>query len=212
MVYTKNGKVVILALCLILFATIFLVSEAFAKPKNGTLRISGDNSWVGYVNGEKVAEGANWQQPSVSKFDLKDGFALIAIYVHDAEPGAAGRGGFLADIILDDKTYIGTGDKGWKCDSGKPAAERKDGWEKTKFDDTKWKEPQLYEKFGGGIWGFGAAAMRVILKDPDCTANWIWCGPNDVSDEVYFRYTIGTLAVESKNKLSSTWAKIKSTH
>ena len=53
-----------------------------------TLRINGDNSWVGFVNGEEVAEGGNWQQASVTEFDMPDGYAVIAIYVHDAEPGA----------------------------------------------------------------------------------------------------------------------------
>ena len=77
--------------------------------------MSGDNSWVVYVNGEKVAENGNWQAPTASEFTLKDGFAVIAVYVHDAEPGGAGSGGFLADIILDDKPeYIGTGEEGWR--------------------------------------------------------------------------------------------------
>ena len=182
-----------------------------AEPKKGTLRVSGDNTWTAFINGEEVAQSGNWQAPTVSDFTLKNGSAVIAVYVHDAEPGAAGRGGFLADIILDDKPdYIGTGEDGWRCDTDDPIASRKDGWEEVDFDDSKWEdELEIYEKFGEGIWGFGAAQMAQILKDPDCEANWVWCGPNDVEDDIYFRYTIGTLPVEPQDKLATTWARIK---
>ena len=109
-----------------------LIQTADAVPKNGTLRISGDNTWVAFINGEEVAASGNWQVPTVSEFKLDKGFAQIAVYVHDAEPGAAGRGGFLADIILDAKPdYIGTGEDGWRCDTGKLLADRKDGWERS---------------------------------------------------------------------------------
>lgn len=199
----------------ILFLSVLLASiqTADAVPKKGTIRVSGDNTWIVFVNGEEVAQGNNWQAPTVSEFELKKGFAVIAVYVHDAEPGAAGRGGFLGDIILDDKPdYIGTGEDGWKCNSGKPIDQRKDGWEKIDFDDQKWDELELYEKFGLGIWGFGAAAMKAILNNPDSTANWVWCGPNDEEDEVYFRYTIGTLAVQPQEKLTTSWGKIKANY
>ncbi|MCG9126486.1 hypothetical protein JT359_02690 [Candidatus Poribacteria bacterium] len=194
-----------------LLCSLFLIHTAYSVPKNGTVRVSGDNTWVVFVNGEKVAESNNWQQVTVSDFTLDDGFAVVAVYVHDNEPGAAGKGGFLADIILDDKPkYIGTGEEGWRCDTGKLLAQRNDGWEKVDFDDSKWEdELEIYEKFGAGIWGFGAAAMREFLKDPDCEANWVWCGPNDVEDDIYFRYTIGTLPVEPNGKIATTWGNLK---
>ena len=186
----------------IFLSGVLLVQTTNAVPKKGTLRVSGDNTWTAFIDGKEVAQSGNWQAPTVSEFTLKNGFAQIAVYVHDAEPGAAGRGGFLADIILDDKPdYIGTGEDGWRCDTGKPIADRNDGWEKVDFDDSKWEdELEIYEKFGEGIWGFGAPQMRQILKDPDCEANWVWCGPNDAEDDIYFRYTIGTLPVEPGGK------------
>lgn len=198
----------------VFLCSLFFIHTANSVPKNGTLRVSGDNTWVAFVNGEKVAESNNWQQVTVSDFTLDDGFAVIAVYVHDAEPGAAGKGGFLADIILDDKPkYIGTGEEGWRCDTGKLLAQRNDGWEKINFDDSDWEdELEIYEKFGAGIWGFGAAAMRQFLKDPDCEANWVWCGPNDVEDDIYFRYTIGTLPVEPRGKITTTWGNLKASH
>ena len=203
-----------LMLCLVLtlfLSSTLLIQMTNAEPKKGTLRVSGDNTWTAFINGEEVAQSGNWQAPTVSDFTLKNGSAIIAVYVHDAEPGAAGRGGFLADIILDDKPdYIGTGEDGWRCDTDDPIASRKDGWEKVDFDDSKWEdELEIYEKFGEGIWGFGAPQMAQILKDPDCEANWVWCGPNDVEDDIYFRYTIGTLPVEPQDKLATTWARIK---
>ncbi len=206
----KNQLMFSLTLALFL-SGMLLIQAADAVPKKGTLRVSGDNTWVAFINGEEVAASGNWQVPTVSEFELDNGFAQIAVYVHDAEPGAAGRGGFLADIILDDKPdYIGTGEDGWRCDTGDPIDDRKDDWMEVDFDDSKWEdELEIYEKFGAGIWGFGAAIMQQVLKDPDCEANWVWCGPNDVEDDIYFRYTIGTLSVEPEDKLATTWARIK---
>ncbi|MCY4402987.1 MAG: hypothetical protein OXD54_10455 [Candidatus Poribacteria bacterium] len=196
---------------LLLFFCVILTQTTNAVPRNGTVRVSGDNTWVVYVNGEKVAEHIHWDQPTVSEFELDKGFAVIAVYVHDAEPGAAGRGGFLADIVLDDKPdYIGTGEDGWRCQAGKPIAERNDGWEKVDYDDSDWEtDLEIMDKFGAGIWAGGAGNMRNILKDPDCTANWVWCGPNDVEDEIYFRYTIGELPVEPRGKITTTWGALK---
>ena len=73
----------------ILFLSVLLASiqTADAVPKKGTIRVSGDNTWIVFVNGEEVAQGNNWQAPTVSEFELKKGFAVIAVYVHDAEPG-----------------------------------------------------------------------------------------------------------------------------
>ena len=206
----KTRSMLYLVLAIFL-SGVLLIQTTNAAPKKGTLRVSGDNTWTAFIDGEEVAQSGNWQAPTVSEFTLKNGFAQIAVYVHDAEPGAAGRGGFLADIILDAKPdYIGTGEDGWRCDTGKPIADRNDGWEKIDFDDSKWEdELEIYEKFGEGIWGFGAPQMRQILKDPDCEANWVWCGPNDAEDDIYFRYTIGTLPVEPQGKLATTWARIK---
>ncbi len=200
-----------LTLLLLMLGSLILLQIADAAPRKGTVRVSGDNSWVVFVNGEEVARNGNWQAPTVSEFTLDSGYALIAVYVHDAEPGAQGRGGFLADIILDDKpNYIGTGEDGWRCQAGSPIADRKDGWEKINFDDSDWEdELQIYEKFGGGIWGGGAGTMRQVLNDPDCEANWVWCGPNDGEDDIYFRYTIGQLPVEPKGKVTTSWAHIK---
>ncbi len=190
---------------------IILIQTVNAVPKKGTLRVSGDNTWVIFINGERVNAHIHWNQPTVDEFELDKGFAVIAIYVHDAEPGAAGRGGFLADIILDDDPeYIGTGEDGWRCEAGKPIAQRNDGWEKVDFDDSKWEdELEIMDKFGAGIWAGGAAAMRNILKDPECTANWVWCGPNDGEDDIYFRYTIGQLPVEPQGKITTTWGALK---
>ncbi len=206
----KNRLMLCLAVTLFL-SSILLTQMTDAVPKKGTLRVSGDNTWTAFIDGKEVAQSGNWQVPTVSEFTLKNGFAQIAVYVHDAEPGNAGRGGFLADIILDAKPdYIGTGEDGWRCDTGKPIADRKDGWEEIDFDDSDWEdELEIYEKFGAGIWGFGADTMRQVLNKPDCEANWVWCGPNDVEDDIYFRYTIGTLPVEPQDKLTTTWARIK---
>lgn len=189
-----------------------ILSFCFTASAANKLRVSGDNAWAAFVNGEKVGEGNDWQAVGVYNFSLKNGGAVIAIYVHDAEPGASGRGGALADIVLDDGRYFGT-DKTWKANAGKPIAERKDGWEKMDFDDSKWEAATQMDQFGGGIWGFGAATMKANgLKDPDCKAYWVWAGPNDVADDIYLRFKIpGTqlTPVNSAGKLAISWGSIK---
>ncbi len=177
-----------------------------------TVRVSGDNTWKVFHDGELIAENGDWQAPTVTDFDLDNaGRALIAIYVHDAEPGAAGVGGMLADIQLDDGTYIPTTEEtvGWVCDAGDPIDDRNDDWETVNFDDSEWIPLTFYDLFGGGVWGFGAAAMTAAFGDPEVVANWCWCMANNETDEVYFRYRIGSLAVEAKGKTATTWATLK---
>lgn len=193
----------------ITFIAIFIMSSTFATALTGKLRISGDNSWVGFVNGEQVAEGADWQAPTVSEFEM-DGYAVIAVYVHDAEPGAAGVGGALADVALDDGRYFGS-DETWKADAGSPIEDRNDGWETVNFDDSGWENAHQLDPFGEGVWGFGADTMRGILNNPDCTAYWVWAGPNDGADDVYLRLTIGQVtAVTPQSKLATIWGTLKS--
>ncbi len=192
-------------------ATLLIFAMATASLWAATLRINGDNSWVGFVNGEQVAEGNNWQEASVTEFEMPDGYAVIAVYVHDAEPGDTGRGGALFDVILDDGTYIPSDDT-WKADAGAPLADRNDGWEQPDFDDSGWDNATQLDPFGEGIWGFGADTMRETLKDPDSTAFWVWAGPNDVEDDVYFRKTVGELSttpVEPTGKVTTTWGALK---
>ena len=187
-----------------------ILSASIAVAQKGTLRISGDNSWVGFVNGEKVAEGADWQAVSVSEFTLENGSAVIAVYVHDAEPGASGSGGALVDVVLDDGRYFGS-DETWKADAGPPIADRNDGWERIDFDDSGWEQANQMDQFGSGIWGFGADTMRGVLNNPDCTAYWVWAGPSDGADDIYLRFTIGKpTAVNSMGKLAVTWGSLKS--
>ena len=195
----------------ILIVLLLAVQVFAAEPKSGILRVSGDNTWVAYVHGKEVGRGADWQAVGAYPFDLIKGSAVIAVYVHDLEPGASGVGGFLGDIVLDNGDYIGTGIEGhdWKASSD-PKYMKDDSWIKPDFDDSKWEEPHVYDKFGAGVWGFGAGAMRNVLKNPDCTAFWVWAGPNDASDDVFFRYTIGkAFAVDSNGKISTTWGFLK---
>ncbi len=201
------------------FLVVLTSSSLFAaEPTKGLLRMSGDNTWEAYIDGEKVGQGADWQAIGKYEFKIKGGSFTVAVYVHDAEPGASGRGGFLADIILDNKVYIATGDKDksgiqtWKCSDDKEYLKKRD-WIQPNFDDSKWMEPTLYEQFGGGIWGFGAGAMKANgMQDPECKAFWCWAGPNDIADDVFFRYTFGSkLAVDSGGKSATAWGNIKST-
>jgi hypothetical protein len=177
-----------------------------------TVRVSGDNVWKVFHDGEEIAAGGNWQAPTVTEFDLDGaGRALIAIYVHDAEPGAAGVGGMLADIILDDGTYIPTSEEvpGWVCDHGDPIEDRDDDWETVAFDDSEWLPLTFYDLFGAGVWGGGAAAMAAVFGDPEVEAYWSWCLGNGETDEVYFHYRIGSLAVDANGKTATKWAALK---
>ena len=195
-------------LFLFTFIVICLTASSLWAAK---LRINGDNAWVGFINGEQVAEGDNWQVATVTEFEMPDGYAIIGVYVHDAEPGATGRGGALFDVILDDGKYIPS-DETWKSDAGPPLAERNDGWETLDFDDSGWENATQLDQFGSGIWGFGAATMRETLNNPDSTAYWVWAGPNDVEDDVYFRKIVGELPptpVQPQGKVTTTWGSLK---
>ncbi len=190
------------------FIVICLTASSLWAAK---LRINGDNSWVGFINGEQVAEGNNWQVATVTEFEMPDGYAIIGVYVHDAEPGATGRGGALFDVILDDGKYIPS-DETWKADAGPPLAERNDGWETLDFDDSGWENATQLDQFGSGIWAGGAGTMRQTLNNPDSTAYWVWAGPNDGEDDVYFRKIVGELPptpVQPQGKVTTTWGSLK---
>ncbi len=190
------------------FIAICLTASSLWAAK---LRINGDNTWAGFINGEKVAEGDIWQVATVTEFEMPDGYAIIGVYVHDTEPGATGRGGALFDVILDDGKYIPS-DETWKADAGPPLAERNDGWETLDFDDSGWENATQLDQFGSGIWAGGAGTMRQTLNNPDSTAYWVWAGPNDVEDDVYFRKIVGELPptpVQPQGKVTTTWGSLK---
>jgi hypothetical protein len=176
----------------------------------GVVRVNGDNSWSVFINGELMDESADWQVATVTDID-ESALVTVAIHVHDAEPGASGVGGFLADIVLDDGTYIDTQDPRWSCDSGIVLADRTDGWQDPGFDDSGWSELNVMDQFGGGVWGFGAATMGAVLNNPDSTSYWAWCGPNDVEDEIFFRIVLGDegTAVDPAGKVATQWASMK---
>jgi len=194
-----------------IFAVVILFSlgMCLSAVAANRLRVSGDNTWVAFVNGEQVGEGADWQVVGEYEFSLVNGGAVIAVYVHDAEPGATGVGGALADIALDDGRYFGS-DETWKANAGAPIDQRDDGWEQIGFDDSGWEAAHQLDQFGSGVWGFGADTMKQVLHDPDCTAFWVWAGPNDVADDIYLRFTVpSTSPVEAAEKTATTWGQIK---
>jgi hypothetical protein len=195
---------------ILLIVGMFSLALCLSAFADNRLRVSGDNSWVAFVNGQNVGEGNDWQAVGVYPFELVNGGAIIAIYIHDAEPGNTGSGGALADIVLDNGDYYGS-DETWKADAGEPIEQRKDGWETMGYDDSGWEAANQMDQFGAGIWGFGADAMRNNgLQNPDCTAYWIWAGPADGADDVYIRFTIpGTTAVGPDVKAAVTWGKMK---
>jgi hypothetical protein len=187
-----------------------LVAALAPAAMAGVVRVNGDNVWSVFINGTLMDEGDNWQAPTITSFD-EGGAATIAIYVHDAEPGAAGVGGFLADVVLDDGTYITTEDPRWSCDAGLVLADRSDGWEASGFNDSSWSALTMLDQFGSGVWGGGTAAIADALGAPESTSFWSWCGPNDVEDELYFRIVVGDdgTAVDARSKAAVTWAGIK---
>ena len=58
----NNRLMLCLALTLFL-SSMFLIQMTNAEPKKGTLRVSGDNTWTAFINGEEVAQSGNWQAP-----------------------------------------------------------------------------------------------------------------------------------------------------
>ncbi len=122
-------------------------------PTRATLSLTADESFVFWINGQRVGQGAFSERTRrVQSFD-------VARYLHQGEnvlavevKGRAGRAGVLAE--LDDNgsgifTRTFASDLTWKS-----SAQAKPGWQEPSFDDRSWAGVREVTPYGQGepIW------------------------------------------------------------
>jgi len=113
-----------------------------------TIRITGDNTYILYVNGRKTGEGSDWEKPG--RYDLTgsltSGKNLLAVECRNLD----GPFGMTAGLVvaLDDgqKIEIGT-NKEWLTTMDSPK-----GWELAGFDSRNWKNAKEIAKAGDNPW------------------------------------------------------------
>ena len=116
--------------------------EIPAKPSIALLRISADNIYHLYVNGELVGTDPNWT--TAETYDLtaclSPGRNVIAIDAHNVD----GPAGVLAQMVVkcpgQEVLKIGTG-RSWRV--GKGAEDR---WRERDFDDSRWAKAKSFGK------------------------------------------------------------------
>jgi len=132
------------------------------KAKEGRLRITGDNRYSLYVNGDFIGSDDKWE--SMETFDissiLKQGDNVIA--VHTANYG--GKAGLLVEGMITDISGNHFGilsDSTWKASK----VMEKD-WARSGFDDSLWKNVHSYGSPPALPWGNTVSS--------ELGAEWIW--------------------------------------
>ena len=121
--------------------------ELPAKPSSAELRITADNLYTVYLNGQKIGEDGNWN--SVETYQvaehLRQGTNVLAI----AATNQGGPGGAIAWLraVADGKEYLAATDRQTRISLAAP-----DGWTGADFDDSKWAKATLLGHAGIGPW------------------------------------------------------------
>ncbi|WP_197442454.1 DUF7133 domain-containing protein [Lignipirellula cremea] len=130
--------------------------ELPAKPSSAELRITADNLYTVYLNGQKIGEDGNWN--SVETYQvaehLRQGTNVLAI----AATNQGGPGGAIAWLraVADGKEYLAATDHQTRISLAAP-----DGWTGADFDDSKWAKATLLGHADIGPWnilGGGSSA------------------------------------------------------
>lgn len=133
------------------------------------LYVTGDDSVVVHLNGQRVVTGKSWEQIEVkdlSSFVVK-GRNVIAV---QAANGSNDKAGLLLKLVVEAPKGVRevVSDASWK-QSDKAA----EGWLDVKFDDKAWKPAVVVAPLGGAPWTKVTAATLTAaanLKAPEATA------------------------------------------
>lgn len=125
------------------------------RVRSAALVAACDNELVAYVNGVKVLEHREWQNPA--RIDVKrhlvDGQNVIAVECRNDGSSAAG---LLLQLVVngnEGKRAVLATDKNWQA-STKPVA----GWQTVAFDAKDWMPPHSFGRLGVSPWG--AVSLR----------------------------------------------------
>lgn len=136
------------------FRKIFDVS-AQANLKTAVLRVSADDRFAAYLNGERIGDGVG--HTSFVSFDvtskIKIGRNLLAIEAENLPAPSANPAGLLASLQLQmefGKELEIPSDRSWKCASD---VEKQSDWTTANFDDAKWANAKELGPYGCPPWG-----------------------------------------------------------
>jgi hypothetical protein len=130
-----------------------------ATLSKADMMLSADNSFVLWVNGQEILQGANWQSPgTVSIKDaLKKGSNVIAVAVNNSEASPAG---LIASILLTERngaSRVCNTDGDWFA--GESEA---DGWRETAAHPAGWQAARVLGAVSMPPWGLDGTIARVI--------------------------------------------------
>jgi putative membrane-bound dehydrogenase-like protein len=119
-----------------------------AKPTAAELKITADNNYTVFINGEKIGEDGLWN--SVETYDvakhLRQGSNVLAIVASNAG-GAAGVIAWLRVITEDKQETVVATDSSMRL-----SLVATDGWLKADFDDSKWAKVAVLGSASMGPW------------------------------------------------------------
>ena len=118
------------------------------KPASARLRITCDNGYVAFLDGEEVGRGNRWE--TVQEYDvtgrLRSGANVLAVQARNDGDAA----GLIAELTLvgsgGDVRRVGT-DAAWRA-----ARSEEPGWRDVAFDDGRWVNAQPLSGFEGSLW------------------------------------------------------------
>ena len=130
------------------------------EPSRLSLEVTADNSFTLYLDGNKVAEGAQWQNLEAFETKLASGRHVLAAVASNEAPGPVGfllRGGVLPP---GQGVPIHT-DSSWKTAGAVPPGEV---WTRAGFDDSKWASAADLGPLGIDPWGMPASRQNAAER------------------------------------------------
>lgn len=128
------------------------------KVKSAKLYITCDNGFTAWLNGQKVAQGTEWEKPvsvDVSKHIRNKGLQRLSIQ-------GSNDSGTVAGLLVDLKLTLNNGkklsiqsDPKWTWTRAKSA-----GWNKAKYDTSSWSKAVASGAYGVSPWGKVGAASK----------------------------------------------------
>ncbi len=137
--------------------------------EHASLRITADDRYIVWLNGEEVGSGADWNQhnayPALERL-LKPGRNVIAVHAENVHSDVTKNpAGLIA--ALDAQLHDGTSLKLVSDASWRVAQEEAKGWRTAEFDDAKWSPAKVLAPFGGGPWaGSPPTAAKTDFEVP----------------------------------------------
>lgn len=125
-----------------------------AKPTSALLRSTVDNTYVVFLNGERLGGDSQWE--SVDRHDvagkLRVGRNVIAV---EAANRGGGAGAFVRlDAVLADGSKLGVGTDG----QTRASLVASDGWQAVDFDDSSWAFAAVLGDASMAPWSIGGSA------------------------------------------------------